>query len=99
MVRLSGKWYDFSTYQPYTAAGKAIPPLAKPDTAWGEAVPRVRARARACAARDKFGKYLSPSPTRPRMPCTKAFRPSELLILPSPILHLSFAGEGSVKVR
>jgi len=90
VVRLSGKWYDFFAYQPYTAAGMAISSPAKPDTAWGEAVSRVHARARACVARDKFGKYLSPSPTWPGMPCTKAFRPSAPLSLLSPILHLSF---------
>ena len=67
-----------------------IPSLAQPDTAWGEAVSRVHARARACVAREQFGKYLSPSPTWPGMPCTKAFRPAAPLILPSPILHLSF---------
>ena len=68
----------------------AIPPLAKPDTAWWKAVSRVYARARACVARDKFGKYLSPSPTWPGMPCTKAFRPSAPLNLPSLILHRTF---------
>ena len=62
MVRLFRKWYDFSAYQPYTAAGMAIPPLAKPDTAWWKAVSRVYARARACVARDKFGNYLSAHP-------------------------------------
>ena len=90
VVRLSGKWYDFSAYQPYTAAGKAIPPLAKPNTARRKAVSRSRACARACVAREQFGKYLSPSPTWPGMPCTKAFRPSALLILPSSILHRTF---------
>ena len=108
MVRLFQKWYDFSAYQPYTATGKAIPPLAQPDTTWGEAVSHAHAhahaRARACVAREQFGKYLSPSPTRSGMPCTKAFRPAAPLSLPSSILHLSFthlsplSGEGSVKV-
>ena len=67
-----------------------IPSLAKPNTARRRAVSRVHARARACVARDKFGKYLSPSPTRSGMPCTKAFRPSAPLSLPSSILHRTF---------
>ena len=81
-----------------------IPSLAKPNTARRKAVSRVHARARACVAREQFGKYLSPSPTRPGMPCTKAFRPATPMNLPSSILHRTFiypsppSGEGSVKV-
>ena len=90
VVRLFRKWYHFSAYQPYTAAGKAIPPLAKPNTARRKAVSHAHARARACVARDKFRNYLSPSPTRSGMPYTKAFRPAAPMNLPSSILHRTF---------